>query len=421
MNSLLRSLAFEPSASPPAALISTTRHLLHLRSPCAFPSQSVTTSTVSRQRALSFSCANPRFARGPRPENGLVAFCERRIGEGPSSTSELDGAAAHGWVASLLALVELLSTAFPVWVALACASALAKPQAFEWIRGGWQICGLTVTMLGMGMTLSFDDFGAAFAMPKELLAGVVLQYTVMPSAGAFLSHLFQLPPYYAAGLVLVACCPGGTASNVVTYLARGNVALSVIMTSVSTFLAVVMTPFLTAKLAGQYVAVDATALFMSTLQVVLLPVLVGVAMAHYFPKYVKKIAPFAPLVAIITVAALCASAIAQNSQAILSSGGQVVLAVLSLHFAGFFFGFLLSRLLGFHGSTARTISIEVGMQNSVLGVVLANQHFSNPLTAVPCAVSSVCHSVLGSLIAALWRVFSNNEVRNPTTQGESAA
>lgn len=323
--------------------------------------------------------------------------------------------------ARILGLLELLSSAFPLWVALACAAGLVKPQAFEWIRGGWQIFGLTITMLGMGMTLSFDDFGAAIAMPKELLAGVVLQYTVMPSAGAIFSYLFQLPPHYAAGLILVACCPGGTASNIVTYLARGNVALSVIMTSVSTFLAVVMTPLLTAKLAGQYVAVDATALFMSTLQVVLLPVLGGVAMAHYFPKLVSKVAPIAPLVAIITVAGLCASAIAQNSQAILSSGGQILLAVISLHAAGFFFGFLLSRLLGFQVSIARTISIEVGMQNSVLGVVLANQHFSNPLSAVPCAVSSVCHSILGSSIAALWRVFSNDNGGNSTGQSESLA
>lgn len=320
--------------------------------------------------------------------------------------------AKRDWIAKLLWVVDLLSTAFPVWVALASAMALAKPEAFDWIRGGWQIVGLSITMLGMGMTLSFEDFKTALAMPKKLLAGVVLQYTVMPTAGAVISQLFGIPSYYAAGLVLVACCPGGTASNVVTYLARGNVALSVLMTSASTFLAVVMTPFLTAKLAGHYVAVDAGGLFRSTFQVVFLPVLTGTAMAHYCPKVVRKISPFAPLVACITVAALCASAIAQNSQAILSSGGQVVLAVFSLHAAGFFFGYYLSKLLGFDGSTARTISIEVGMQNSVLGVVLANQHFSNSLTALPCAVSSVCHSILGSLLAAFWRIYANKDSMN---------
>lgn len=406
MSSLFRIVVPSPSS---LALARTSAITYPTRLRSSYLSQPALT------RRSSFS-ANPKYYQKKR----FAAFCNNNAaGEVPPSSAPENAVSSSHWLAaSVLALVELLSTAFPLWVAFACAAALAKPQAFEWIRGGWQIFGLTITMLGMGMTLSFDDFGAAFAMPKELLAGVVLQYTVMPCAGALCSYLFRLPPHYAAGLVLVACCPGGTASNVVTYLARGNVALSVIMTSASTFLAVVMTPFLTAKLAGQYVAVDATALFTSTLQVVLLPVLAGVALAHFFPKYVNKVAPFAPLVAIIAVAGLCASAIAQNAQAILSSGGQILVAVISLHSAGFLFGYLLSRLLGFHGSIARTISIEVGMQNSVLGVVLANQHFSNPLTAVPCAVSSVCHSILGSLVAALWRVFSTS---NPTTQPELSA
>ncbi|KAI5060065.1 hypothetical protein GOP47_0024485 [Adiantum capillus-veneris] len=377
MDSLLRCRPTLAASGAATASAPSTRlpHLQSQPSTALFSRHAF--STIS---ALAISSVSPIFGFSARGTS-IVALCT------PSQSPLHDDTEENVVSARIPGLLELLSSAFPIWVALACAAALAKPQAFEWIRGGWQIFGLTITMLSMGMTLSFDDFGAAFAMPKELLAGVLLQYTVMPSAGAFLSHLFQLPPHYAAGLVLVACCPGGTASNVVTYLARGNVALSVIMTSVSTFLAVVMTPFLTAKLAGQYVAVDATALFMSTLQVVLLPVLAGVAMAHYFPKFVSRISSIAPLVAIITVAGLCASAIAQNAQAILSSGGQILLAVCSLHATGFFFGYLLSRLLGFHDSIARTISIEVGMQNSVLGVVLANQHFSNPLSTVPCAVS----------------------------------
>ncbi|MCO5553438.1 hypothetical protein L7F22_006959 [Adiantum nelumboides] len=409
MESLLRCRTSSVTAAGAAVPAPTSRlPLLQAHLP--------STALLSRHgfSAISTLSARPLFGSSAR-ETSLVAFCT------PSQSLAHEDAEANDMPARVSGLLELLSSAFPIWVALACAAALAKPNAFAWIRGGWQIFGLTITMLGMGMTLSFEDFGAAFSMPKELLAGVLLQYTVMPSAGAFFSHLFQLPPHYAAGLVLVACCPGGTASNVVTYLSRGNVALSVIMTSVSTFLAVVMTPFLTAKLAGQYVAVDATALFVSTLQVVLLPVLGGVAMAHYFPKFVSRISPIAPLVAIIAVAGLCASAIAQNSQAILSSGGQILLAVCCLHAAGFFFGYLLSRFLGFQDSIARTISIEVGMQNSVLGVVLANQHFSNPLSAVPCAVSSVCHSILGSFIAAMWRIFSNDKVSKTTGQLESSA
>ncbi|XP_016460568.2 putative sodium/metabolite cotransporter BASS1, chloroplastic [Nicotiana tabacum] len=233
--------------------------------------------------------------------------------------------------------------------------------------------------------------------------------TTRPHPWVFISKLLNLPSYYAAGLILVGCCPGGTASNIVTYIARGNVALSVLMTAASTLSAVVssfvwwMTPFLTEKLAGQLVAVDAAGLFMSTLQVVLLPVLAGAFLNQYFKSLVKIVFPLMPPIAVATVAVLCGNAIAQSSSAILMSGQQVVLAAALLHAPGFFFGYVLSRMLGVDVSSSRTISIEVGMQNSVLGVVLATQHFGNPLTAVPCAVSSVCHSIFGSALVGIWR------------------
>ncbi|XP_057840042.2 probable sodium/metabolite cotransporter BASS1, chloroplastic isoform X2 [Cryptomeria japonica] len=292
----------------------------------------------------------------------LHEFRSGKVTQVDCSRQRIEGLNEEGWSGRILQIGDILSAGFPLWIALACFAGLTRPQAFLWIRGKWQIAGLTLTMLGMGMTLSLKDIQGALAMPKELLAGVVLQYTVMPISGALVSKLLGLPSHYAAGLVLVACCPGGTASNVVTYLARGNVALSVLMTAASTFLAVIMTPLLTAKLAGQYVAVDAGGLLASTLQVVLLPVVTGAIMNQYIPTIVSKLSPFTPLVAIVAVSALCASAIAQNSSAILSSGGQVVVAVGALHLAGFFFGFILSKLLGFNNSTSRTISIEVGMQ-----------------------------------------------------------
>ncbi|XP_022877348.1 probable sodium/metabolite cotransporter BASS1, chloroplastic [Olea europaea var. sylvestris] len=304
---------------------------------------------------------------------------------------------------SIEAVGEAISTAFPLWVALGCLLGLVKPSSFNWVKPQWTVMGITLTMLGMGMTLTFDDLRSAMAMPKELFSGFMLQYSVMPLSGFFVSKLLNLPSYYAAGLILVGCCPGGTASNIVTYIARGNVALSVLMTAASTLSAVVMTPFLTAKLAGQYVAVDAAGLFMSTLQVVLLPVLAGAFLNQYFQSFVKIVSPLMPPIAVSTVAVLCGNAIAQSSSAILMSGRQVVLAVALLHASGFFFGYVLSRMLRIDVSSSRTISIEVGMQNSVLGVVLATQHFGNPLTAVPCAVSSVCHSIFGSALAGIWR------------------
>ncbi|KAH7659641.1 bile acid:Na+ symporter BASS family protein [Dioscorea alata] len=298
---------------------------------------------------------------------------------------------------------EILSLGFPLWVALACFLGLCKPSSFLWVHRDWQILGITLTMLGMGMTLTLDDLKGALLMPKEIAAGFILQYTIMPLSGYFVSKMLKLPAHYAAGLILLGCCPGGTASNIVTYLARGNVALSVLMTAASTFAAVIMTPFLTSKLAGQFVTVDPIALFTSTVQVVLAPVIFGAILNQYCNNLVEFVSPVMPFIAVVTVAILCGGAIAQSASVILTSGLQVVFSVCLLHGFGFFLGYLFSRMMGIDVSSSRTISIEVGMQNSVLGLVLANQHFGNPLTAVPCAVASVVHSAYGSLLAGIWR------------------
>ncbi|XP_059441290.1 probable sodium/metabolite cotransporter BASS1, chloroplastic [Corylus avellana] len=345
----------------------------------------------------------PSTAFIPHPEviDGPASrFPPLRCGVSSNSYSTNGARSFRDWIELI---GEAVSTAFPIWVALGCLLGLIKPSSFNWVQPKWTIVGITLTMLGMGMTLTLDDLRGALAMPKQLLSGFLLQYSVMPLSGFLVSKLLNLPPYYAAGLILVGCCPGGTASNIVTYIARGNVALSVLMTAASTLAAVFMTPFLTAKLAGQYVAVDAIGLLLSTLQVVLLPVLAGAFLNQYFQGLVKFISPVMPPIAVATVAVLCGNAIAQSASAILMSGRQVVLAASLLHASGFFFGYILSRMLGIDVSSSRTISIEVGMQNSVLGVVLASQHFGNPLTAVPCAVSSVCHSIFGSVLAGIWR------------------
>ncbi|CAN1335485.1 Probable sodium/metabolite cotransporter BASS1, chloroplastic [Linum perenne] len=342
-----------------------------------------------------------RFSASPSPVSSrstVVSHCG--ISSNNSSASETGGIRA--WVE---AVTEAISTAFPIWVSLGCLLGLLRPASFGWVTPKWTMFGLTLTMLGMGMTLTLDDLSNAFAMPKQLFAGFMLQYSVMPVSAFLVSKLLNLPSHYAAGLILVGCCPGGTASNIVTYIARDVCLLFVLFKTTLTcsFHLQVMTPFLTAKLAGQYVAVDATGLLTSTMQVVLLPVLAGAFLNQYFQSLVKFVSPLMPPIAVGTVAVLCGNAIAQSSSAILMSGKQVVLAACLLHTSGFFFGYVLSRILGVDTASSRTISIEVGMQNSVLGVVLATQHFGNPLTAVPCAVSSVCHSILGSVLAGIWR------------------
>ncbi|XP_047172453.1 probable sodium/metabolite cotransporter BASS1, chloroplastic [Vigna umbellata] len=340
----------------------------------------------------------------------LLNLCTSRISSfrtGPvqcgNSSNGYTGNEGRGLREWIELVGEALSAAFPLWVTIGCVLGLFRPSCFNWVTPKLNIFGLTVIMLGMGMTLTLDDLRGALSMPREVLLGFVLQYSVMPLSGFLVSKLLNLPSHYAAGIILVGCCPGGTASNIITYLARGNVALSVIMTAASTICAVVMTPFLTTKLAGKFVTVDASGLLISTLQVVLFPVLAGAFLNQYFQPLVKLVIPLMPPMAVAAVAILCGNAIAQSSSAILISGGQVILASSLLHASGFFFGYVITRMLGLDVSSSRTISIEVGMQNSALGVVLATKHFGDPLTAVPCAVSSVIQAIFGSMLAGIWR------------------
>ena len=301
--------------------------------------------------------------------------------------------------------LELAANAFPVWVLAACTLALFQPAYFTWFRGEAIVIGLAVIMLGMGITLSVDDFARVATRPGTVAAGFVAQFLIMPTAGWLVATLCDLETPFAVGLILVACCPGGTASNVVTYIARADVALSVLMTTCTTLGAVVLTPLLTKLLAGRLVEVDAWGLFLSTLQVVVLPVAAGVAINRWLPGVVRTVMPVAPLVSVLTIALVCASIIGQNAAAVTASGPRLLGAVVLVHAIGFGVGYLFAWLLGYDRTVARTISIEVGMQNSGLGVVLAQKHFpAEPLTAVPCAISSVVHSVIGSLLAGWWRL-----------------
>ena len=293
---------------------------------------------------------------------------------------------------------------FPAWVLAAALLALWQPSLFTWFSGPWIVWGLALVMLGMGLTLNVADFAAVLRLPGAVALGFAAQYTIMPLIGCSVGKMLALPAPFAVGLILVACCPGGTASNVVTYLARGNVALSVLMTMCSTLAAVVMTPLLTGWLAGAYVPVDAWGIFLTTAQVVLAPILIGLLLHHQAPRLAGFILPAGPIMSVLVISLIVGSIIGQNATAIFAHGGQLLLAVSLLHGGGFFLGYIVGRLSGFDLGVARTLSIEVGMQNSGLGAVLAKTRFAaEPLTAVPSALSSVCHSLLGSLLAAWWR------------------
>lgn len=294
---------------------------------------------------------------------------------------------------------------FPVWVLLCGTIALFQPALFAWFRGDAIVWGLAVIMLGMGITLSVDDFKRVLKRPRVIAIGFAAQYVIMPLLGWSIARLLRLEPGLAVGFILVACCPSGTASNVVNFLARSDVALAVLVTMCTTFGAILMTPLLTKLLAGSYVGVDAWKLFVDTVQIVLVPLLLGLGLHHVSPRVVKAVLPVAPSVSVAAIVLICASVIGQNAAMVKRSGGTLLLGVFLLHIGGFFLGYLAARLLGCDRLVCRTISVEVGMQNSGLGVALAQKNFPLlPGAPVPCAISATFHSIIGSLLAGVWRL-----------------
>ncbi|TKY49251.1 sodium/metabolite cotransporter BASS1 [Spatholobus suberectus] len=275
------------------------------------PNVAPTTISLKPESSLTSTKSSPKLTPGckfqPQP---LLNHCTSRsprirsskvgplhCGISSNGYSANEGRGFREWVEGVGAA---LSTEFPLWVTIGCVLGLLRPSSFNWVTPKLNIVGLTIIMLGMGMTLTLDDLHGALSMPKEVLYGFVLQYSVMPIFGFLVSKLLNLPSHCAAGLILDGCCPGGTASNIVTYLARGNVAFSVMMTAASTLSAVIMTPFLTAKLASKYVAVDASGLLISTLQVVLFPVVTGAFLNQYLQPLVKLVSPLMPPLAVAT-------------------------------------------------------------------------------------------------------------------------
>ena len=272
-----------------------------------------------------------------------------------------------------------------------------RPQTLTWVGPyvGWL---LGVVMFGMGMTLTFQDFKRVLQCPWEVLLGVVAQFLIMPLAAWFLVWLFALPPELAIGVVLVGTCPGGTASNVISYLARGDVALSVSMTMATTLLAPVVTPTLTWLLAGSWIEVSFTAMMISIAQMVLLPLLLGLTAHHFFEWTVERILPVMPVVSVVTIVLLVGGVVALGAESLLDVG-LLMAAIVVLHNAfGLVLGYGMARLFRLDSKKARTVSIEVGMQNSGMAASLAVLYFS-PAAAIPGAIFSVWHNISGSIVA----------------------
>ena len=300
---------------------------------------------------------------------------------------------------ALIKLSTFIGNTFAVWVILFAALAFALPGGFTWIAPYINLL-LGIIMFGMGLTLKFKDFKQVVKAPKEVITLAVAQYTIMPLIAVGLVFLFQLPPEIAIGVILVGCSPGGTSSNVMTFLAKGNMALSVTATAVTTLLAPIVTPALTLLLASAWLPVSFSAMFISIIQIVLVPIALGVAVQYLLGSKVEQAVGVLPLISVIGIIGVITAVVSNNVENILTSG-LLIFAVVILHnLLGYLTGFLLGKVLRFDLRDTKTLSIEVGMQNSGLAATLAATHFS-PIAAVPGALFSVWHNISGSL-AANW-------------------
>ena len=291
-----------------------------------------------------------------------------------------------------------------VLVLVAAVVSLWWPASFSWIDT-WVINPtLGIIMFGMGLTLSPQDFRIVLSRPKDILIGCLAQFTVMPLLALALTWAFSLPKELALGVILVGCCPGGTASNVITYLAKGDLALSVGMTATSTLLAPVLTPLLVWLMAGTMVDVDTVGMLLSIVYVVIAPIVVGLLCQRFLPKMTQSVVPYLPALSSIAIALVVCIVVSHNAERLLVGGLLVVLVVVLHNICGLGFGYLIGRLLGLTEPKKKALSIEVGMQNSGLASSLATLHFAAyPLATIPGAIFSVWHNISGAIVAYFYR------------------
>lgn len=298
-------------------------------------------------------------------------------------------------------MIQRATQLFPVWAILFSAIAYGFPHWFT--PAAFSIKPLLgLIMFAMGLTLTAADFKRALKNPLPISIGLFLQYSIMPLLAVGISLIMGLPTELLIGMVLVGVSSGGTASNVVCYLARGNVALSISMTLISTLAAVILLPLLTQAILGHRIPVDTLGLFLSVVQIILIPVLAGIVVNHYFADKIERIRPALPMISVAAIVFIIAVIVALNEVQLQQVALPLLLAVILHNLMGLFCGYVMTRMFGFSKTTARTIAIEVGMQNSGLSVALAREHFS-ALAALPGALFSIWHNLSGSLLASYWR------------------
>jgi BASS family bile acid:Na+ symporter len=301
-------------------------------------------------------------------------------------------------------ICKIISDYMGVLVLLAAVAAMLWPEVLSQVKPTVINPLLGIIMFGMGLTLRWDDFRVVFSRPKDMLVGCLAQFTIMPLLAWTLAQAFRLDEALTVGVILVGCCPGGTASNVITYLSRGDLALSVGMTGVSTLLAPIMTPLLVWLLAGKTVDVDVAAMFLSILWVVIAPIAVGLVVKRLWPRLTEQATAYLPALSSLAITAIVLIVIAASAHKLMA-GGLVIIAVVMLHnMGGLALGYLIGSVLRLSWPKRKALSIEVGMQNSGLASGLATLHFAAyPMAIIPGAVFSVWHNISGALMARIFQ------------------
>ena len=305
-------------------------------------------------------------------------------------------------------------------VLLVAAVAMFVPASFDWIETKTINPMLGVIMFGMGLTLSPKDFQIVLSRPKDILIGCLAQFTIMPLLAWLLTLAFSLPKELALGVILVGCCPGGTASNVITYLAKGDLALSVGMTACSTLLAPIVTPLLVWLMAGTMVNVDTLGMLLSIVYVVIAPIIVGLLCQHFLPKLTKAVTPYLPAFSSLAIAITVGIVVSHNADRLMLGGMIVILVVILHNLLGLSLGFAIGRLLRLEKPKCVALSIEVGMQNAGMATVLSKNFLATPaaiaanplavLSIIPCALSCAYHSISGTVLAGLFLYYDNKKV-----------
>lgn len=297
-------------------------------------------------------------------------------------------------------LAQFICKHMALWVVVFSVIAFFYQAPFKPI-GKYISYMLGVIMLGMGITMSLDDFRLVLTRPKDVFYGVVFRYLIMPFVGFGVAKMLGLPPALAAGMVLLGACPSGTGSNVMTYIAKGDTALSITVSSVNTILAPVLTTYIFSMLAGSMIPIDIKALLLDIVMIVLIPVGAGVALHMIAPSLVEKLTKVVPAVSVIFIIAIIASVVALNAAKMATMALILCVAVMIHNVAGLLLGYFAGKAVGMSEKKSRAITFEIGVENSGLAVALALAHL-DPMAALPAAVMTVWEYLSGTMLAGYW-------------------